>query len=213
MPIYQAPTPTPTAAVAQPAVPRPGAAAVYEALSNQKTVLRDQLEELTDQRSSLVGQLNSGESGISGPVRSGLEQRVASLDKSIAGVDQQIALVDGQIANAAAVPGAVVPKPEPIHRGPPDEVYVLIGMFMFVFLLPLSIAFARRIWKRSSVVVQNIPADLMARIQRIEHAVESSSLELERIGEGQRFITKLFSEKSPVMQLPAKSSESGEKGA
>lgn len=205
--IYQTPVP----AVAPSADATPGPAALYEALSNQKTVLQGQLEELTDQRSSLVRQLNSGESGISGPVRTGLEERVASLDKSIAGVDQQIAIVDGQLAKAASVPGAIVPRPEPVRNGPPDEAYALAGLFVFLFLMPLSIAYARRIWKRSSVVVQSLPADLMARIQRIEHAVESSGLEIERIGEGQRFITKLFSEKLPALQLPAKSAESGEK--
>lgn len=207
--IYQTPEP----AVAPSADATPGPAALYEALANQKTVLQGQLEELTDQRSSLVRQLNSGERGFSGTVRTGIEQRIASLDKSIAGVDQEIAMADGQLAKAASVPGAIVPKPEPIRSGPPDEVYILAGIFMFVFLMPLSIAFARRIWKRSSVVVQSIPADLMARIQRIEHAVESSGLEIERIGEGQRFITKLFSEKLPALQIPAKSTESGEKGA
>lgn len=210
--IYQTPSPAPV--LAPTANVTPGPAAIYEALVNQKTVLQGQLEELTDQRRSLVRQLSSGEEGVvSGPVRAGLEQRIASLDKSIAGVDQQIAIVDGQLAKAASVPGAVVPHVEIPRSGPPDEVYVLAGIFMFVFLLPLSIALARRIWKRSSVVVQNIPAELMARIQRIEHAVESSGLEIERIGEGQRFITKLFSEKLPAVQLPAKSSAPDEKGA
>ena len=211
MPLYQNQTPAPAVAGTPLATPSP--AAVYEALVNQKSVLQDQLEELTDQRSSLVRQLNSGEPGNTGPVRAGLEERIASIDKQIAGVDQQIAMADAQLAKAAAIPGAVVHHPAPIRQGPPDEVYVLAGIFMFVFLMPLSIALARRIWKKSTTVVQTMPAELMARIQRIEQAVESSGFEIERIGEGQRFITKLFSEKLPAMQLPAKSADANEKGA
>jgi hypothetical protein len=208
MPTQQTPSPASTAPLPSTDA-GPSASAIYEGLSNQKSVLQGQLEELSDERSSLVRQLNSGE--VSGAVRTGIEQRVESFDKQIAGVDQQIALVDAQLAKAAAIPGAIVPKPEPVRNGPPDEAYVLAAIFMFVFLLPLSIALARRIWKRSSTVVQSLPADLMARIQRIENAVESSGLEIERIGEGQRFITKLFSEKLPALQLAAKSSGRDEK--
>jgi hypothetical protein len=35
-----------------------------------------------------------------------------------------------------------------------------------------------------------------ARLERIEHAVDSVALEVERIAEGQRFTTKLLSERA-----------------
>jgi hypothetical protein len=35
-----------------------------------------------------------------------------------------------------------------------------------------------------------------ARLMRVENAIESMAVELERIGEGQRFLTKLLSERS-----------------
>ena len=44
-----------------------------------------------------------------------------------------------------------------------------------------------------------LPSDLGERIDRIEHAVESVAIEVERISEGQRFTTKLMSE----MRQPA----------
>ena len=179
----------------------PGPAAIYEALQNQRSVLQGQLDELTSERADLIRQIrNAGENGLTGPSKTGLDERIANIDKRIAGVDGQIALVDAQVAKAAAVPGAVVPRPEIVRSGPPEEAFVLGGLFMIIVGLPLSIAFARRIWKRTTTVVQSVPADLMARIQRIEHAVETSGLEIERIGEGQRFITKLFSEKLPALQ-------------
>ena len=39
-------------------------------------------------------------------------------------------------------------------------------------------------------------ADADARMMRVESAVESMTVELERIGEGQRFLTKLLSDRS-----------------
>lgn len=195
MPI-QTPAPARVLAGAQTPAVTPGPAAIYQALTNQKEVLQGQLNDLVSQRTGLASQLSDAtESNLSGPAKTGLEDRIVSLDKQISGVDAQIALSDAQISKAAAVPGAVVPRPETVRTGPPEGVYELTGMFMVVVLLPLTVAYARRIWRRGGAVVSNIPGDLMARIQRIEQTVESSGLEIERIGEGQRFITKLFSEK------------------
>ena len=150
---------------------------------------------------TIIDQLTEANaSSLTGPAKTGLEQRIAAVDKRIADVDQQIAAVDAQVSKAAAVPGAVVPHVE--IRNSNDIPDVLMGIFIVVVLLPLSIAFARRIWRKSVTVVSSLPADLMARIQRIEQTVESSGLEIERIGEGQRFVTKLLSERVPA--LPAK---------
>jgi hypothetical protein len=196
-------TPTPPAPVAAtvqaPLFQSPRA--IYDGLSNQNDVLQSQMRQLVSQRSDLVSQLSDA-SEITGPAKTGLEERIASLDKQIAGVDQQIALSNSALSKAAATPGAVVPHVEPPRTGIPDEAFALAGIFMVIVFLPLSIAFARRIWKRSATVVSSLPADLMARIQRIEHAVETSGIEIERIGEGQRFITKLFSEKLNALPAP-----------
>jgi hypothetical protein len=40
--------------------------------------------------------------------------------------------------------------------------------------------------------------ELMARVARVEQIVESTAIEIERISEGQRFTTKLLSEKKTV---------------
>jgi hypothetical protein len=43
-----------------------------------------------------------------------------------------------------------------------------------------------------------------ARIERIEQAVDSIAIEMERVSEGQRFVTKLLSDRAPPLpeQLP-----------
>ena len=40
--------------------------------------------------------------------------------------------------------------------------------------------------------------ELMARISRVEQIVEATSLEIERISEGQRFTTRLLSERKAI---------------
>jgi len=128
------------------------------------------------------------------PQRPGLEARLKDVDTRISAVDQMLAGNAAQIAQAAVVPGAVVEPPRTIDERPPEEAYMLGGLFMFIVLMPLSIALARRIWRRSAAVVTSFPREIAERLSRMEQAVEATAVEVERIGEGQRFLTRLFTE-------------------
>jgi hypothetical protein len=66
----------------------------------------------------------------------------------------------------------------------------------------MSIAFARRIWRRSPKVVTQFPKELSERLERVEQTVEATALEIERIGEGQRFMTRIFTEGQGAHALP-----------
>lgn len=71
--------------------------------------------------------------------------------------------------------------------------------------LPVARAWARRMDRRNAGAdPRAIPADLTERLTRIEQAVESISVEVERVAEGQRFTTRLLSEQSAPAALPAK---------
>jgi hypothetical protein len=170
----------------------PSPSAIYEGLKAQRNELNGQLEGLQNTRQGINNELE--EMPASAPQRPGLEARVKDIDTRISAVDQMIAGNAAQIAQAAAVPGAVVQPPERIIQGPPEDVYVLSGLFMVIVLLPLSIALARRIWRRSSAVVTSFPREIAERLSRMEQAVEATAVEVERIGEGQRFLTRLFTE-------------------
>jgi regulator of replication initiation timing len=183
-----------TGPVVAAATPRaaPSASAIYEGFKAQRNELTNQLDQLENTRRDITNQIEGTAAGS--PERKGLEDRLGDVDTRIKAVDQMLAGNSAQLAQAAAIPGAVVEQPPPIQRGPPEEVYVLTGIFMFVALFPLSIAFARRIWRRSAAVVTSFPKELSDRLSRLEQSAEATSLEVERIGEGQRFLTRLFTE-------------------
>ncbi len=170
------------------------AEALYKAVVNQRSEVRNQLEALESKRNSITSELTNDETR--GVDRAGLETRLADVDKRIAELDKELAGVDGAVARAAAVPGAVVPRPIPVRDGPPEGVVILGALFMGVCLLPLSIAYARRIWRRGAAVATNIPHELMERLSRLDQAVDSVAIEVERISEGQRFVTRLMSEQA-----------------
>jgi hypothetical protein len=73
----------------------------------------------------------------------------------------------------------------------------IAGMTMVV-LLALGIPFVRalvRRWEREPLQ-PTVPSDVAARLERIEQAVDAVAIEVERISEGQRFTTKLLSDRT-----------------
>ena len=213
MPQQLPPTPdAPVVAVTPRATP--SASAIYEGFKAQQRELSNQLEDLEGTRQNIANSME--EMSSDAPGRKALEERMTDINARIKVVDQQLAVNATQLAQAAAFPGAVVQPPPFVREGPPEEAFVLGGIFMFVVLLPISIAFARRIWRRSAAVVTSMPRELLDRLTRLEQTVEASSFEIERIGEGQRFLTKLFTEgevarqlggATPVKQLNARESK------
>jgi hypothetical protein len=172
-----------------------GPTAVYRAQVAMRKELGDQLERLQDTRRDLASSL--GEEGLSGPAKAGIEARIAATDGRIAALDKQIADADAAVARAAGIPGAVVEEvpPQFINNGPPDAAFVIGGLFIVCAILPISIAYARRIWRRSAAAVSALPQEMMDRLTRLDQAVDAIAVEVERIGEGQRFMTRVLAEK------------------
>ena len=58
-------------------------------------------------------------------------------------------------------------------------------------------------WKRAGAapVRHVIPPETAGRLERIEQAVEAIAVEVERVSEGQRFVTRLMSENKAVPAL------------
>jgi hypothetical protein len=70
---------------------------------------------------------------------------------------------------------------------------VLITIAVIALGIPIIRAFTRRLIDRPPVMAP-IPADVQNRLERIEQAVEAVAIEVERISESQRYLTKLMAE-------------------
>jgi hypothetical protein len=60
--------------------------------------------------------------------------------------------------------------------------------------VPIARAYAKRVER--SPLQPSMPPDVVARLERMEQAIDSIAIEVERISEGQRFTTKLLSERA-----------------
>ena len=59
---------------------------------------------------------------------------------------------------------------------------------------PIARAYARRVEEGQTNT--RVPLEVTARLERMEQALDSIAVEVERISEGQRFTTKLLSERA-----------------
>jgi hypothetical protein len=173
---------------------------VYRAYRSQRDVLGEQLRNAQNQRSNLLREL--GQPNQTDATRAGIEKRIVLQDERIASLDKQIIATEAQIAQAAGIPGATYQPPPPPQTGIDDEIIGVWGViFLFVAVLPASIAFARRIWRRSAKAEVTLPPQMAQRMESIEQGVEAIALEVERIGESQRFLTQAMAERVEVRAL------------
>ena len=86
----------------------------------------------------------------------------------------------------------------------PRETIIVVAIVfgsLTAILFPLVRAWSRRIENRGAAP-QALPPDVAARLERIERAVESVAVEVERISEGQRFVTKVLADRQESPKLP-----------
>jgi hypothetical protein len=76
------------------------------------------------------------------------------------------------------------------------EVAVPLGFFVTAIVLAIGVPLVRVYSRRMDAESRNprFPSEIAARLERMEQAIDSVALEVERISEGQRFTTKLLSE-------------------
>ena len=211
------PTEAPQAPVLQPAVPTtvtftgadgktqllpiPMTRQAIHDLKAQRSELSDQLVSAASRRRTLASQLSSTPPG---PARSGLEQRIIVLDQRLAQLESDIAATGKQLT---AAPLGSTELGDPFQGGDiPDNVAAVAGGFTFLVLFPMAIAMARRIWKRTGSEPARqfqLPAHFDQRLERLEQGVDAIAIEIERVTEGQRFVTRLLSEAQPSLKIPA----------
>lgn len=92
----------------------------------------------------------------------------------------------------------------------PEVVVPVAGIVMIIALsigLPLVRALSKR-WEREGIQPGQAP-EIGARLERIEQAVDAIAVEVERISEGQRFTTKLLSDRTGASEHEVRRRDEG----
>ncbi|MDQ3995512.1 MAG: hypothetical protein M3303_00675 [Gemmatimonadota bacterium] len=194
------PSPVPRPAPEQAVFPRQQVGgsprAVYQAVRAKREVLSDQMNRLLNRRNNVSERLNQPDVGPAEKVA--LEQHIQELNTRIIDMEKTLHAADAEVAAAAGVPGATVADSRGGgYDGPPEEMLIIGTVFSGIALVIVAFAYARRLWKGATKVVSQIPAAFEARLTRFEQSLDAVAIEIERVSEGQRFLTKLLAEDDP----------------
>jgi hypothetical protein len=159
-------------------------------LQAQAADLRAQLAGLQAQWNGLMGQLD--QMLRSNPARPGVQQQWADVGVQVAKAQGDLAMLQARIAQKQGLPVGT-PTVPPIPRGFnfPDPTIPAVSGVALILLFPISVAWAKRVLRRAPNPAP-VPSDVTMRLDRIEHAVDTIAIEIERISEGQRFVTKVM---------------------
>lgn len=201
----QTPSPTPVAvsqggaATTTSLPPRPLTQDEIAAVRDRRAELSNQLTSAAGRRDEIAAQLERA----SAPARAGLEDRLAVLDKRIVQLETDIAET-GRLLTSPQYGATTAQQARPM--GMTSGQTTALGIVITIFVLaPLAISLARLIWRRGTGKIHagfSDAGEAARRLAGLEQAVDAIAVEIERVSEGQRYVTKIFAE-SQGIPVPA----------
>lgn len=173
----------------------PNTRAEVQALRERGGMLSDQLQSAQGRRDEVARELRRAD----GADKAGLEQRLQLLDQRILLIESDIA-ANGRLL--AAAPSNLLSSTAParsVGRGDiglnPGQMTAISIVFIIFVLAPIALAYARRLFRRP-IAAERSPEFLESqrRMERMEQAVDTIAIEVERVSESQRFLTRILTE-------------------
>jgi hypothetical protein len=120
---------------------------------------------------------------------------VREAEAAVRDAEAQVRETEGELRAVGHVGAQTIHVPSTMqHEGiPPQAVDLAMGFFIMCAVIVIGWPIARALGRRIDRPRTTTPLDsgLGEQLQRIEQAVEAMSIEVERISEAQRFMTKL----------------------
>jgi hypothetical protein len=161
------------------------------AIRARREELSNQLSSAANRREELVEELRT----MPPSAQQGVLERIAVLDKRLVQLESDIAESGRLLTSAGGLPGGTLQLPDRGFRMDPGEVGKVASLVTIFVLAPMAFAIARAVWRRSSVPKR--PAhdpEMTSRLERLEQAVDAIAIEVERVGESQRYQARVLSE-------------------
>jgi hypothetical protein len=179
----------------------PRTARDIDALKARREELSNQLQSVDSRRNKLMSQLKQASDPT---VVKGLEERIALLDARQLQLETDIQTTGQALTSQAA--GVLASSAVPVFGGLRQSQVMTLSVLSIIFVLfPLAVGVARSMMKRSArpAPPPAVFTETAQRLERLEASVDAIAIEIERVSEGQRFVTKLLSEGQPAPALGA----------
>lgn len=175
----------------------PKTAEEVQAIRIKLNDLRNELQDAASRRRTIADQLRSSDSRAA----RGIEDRLQVLDARIVQIEKDITANGTLLKNApaAALIAGTSQDPDPniiIDRISERIIPIVAIISIFVFA-PFAFSISRFFWRRSSPSSRAALPDheTQRRLEQLQQSVDTIAIEVERISEGQRFVTRLMGER------------------
>ena len=181
-----------------------GSRAALRALDARRSELNSQLTSLTIRRDLLSQQLRNADAAGQQQLQAMLAEvgnQTARVMKDLAATDAQANKLTADASNFTTLPApargigivTVPPMPPPVSAASDlaDRLAVLGGGALAFIVL---VAFARWLWRPRRGATQLAEADV-GRMERLQQSIDVIAVEVERIAEGQRHLSKVLADR------------------
>jgi hypothetical protein len=204
------PPPLPAAPPAPGLTPVPGQPSLFEInpqgptrpltqqeasiIRSQRSEMSDQLQSAQNRRERVLNEIRNAPAGT----EAGLQQQYQVLSDRIVAIENDIE-ASGRVLRTGQVPAqlVLVPPRGSLSSGNRTDDVERMGALGATILIPIAAIFMWRSFRRRRRGARReveMSAEHDSRFERLEQAVDAIALEIERVGEAQRYQTKLLSE-------------------
>jgi hypothetical protein len=176
----------------------PRTQAEIEQLLLQRRELNQQLNIVVARRTRLSSEIAQTPEGLN---RTGLSDHLRILDNRVVQLETDLASTERQLSLAPGELSRFTIQADNSH-GDDFETGATVGSVITGVILMAVFLYRRRRWKRKAPALTE-PTASDGRLERLERGMEAIAIEIERVSEGQRFVTRLLSEsRQPASEPP-----------
>lgn len=191
------PTPVTAVQVQVPGATRPITQQEISVLRQQRSDMSEQLSSARSRREELIDEIRSAPNGT----EQGLLEHLKVVDGRIIAIERDLEAT-GQTIRSGQVPvGITIVPPRGSLQGADNiERGAAIGAILSI---PLLVIFLASRWRRRGIRRDQAASNPMheERMERLEQAVDAIAIEVERVGESQRYQAKLLAEANIIPSL------------
>lgn len=182
----------------------PQTPAEVRGVTDKLRALNDELQTAAERRNSVADRIRD----MDVEARPGYLDRLAALDKRILTLENEIAVTTSQLAaapaSALARSSTAVQQQSPEDRAAraleqvANDLVPIVAILSVFVLAPITITISRFIWKRSLPAPKAVAVDVgtQQRLDQLQQCVDTIAIEVERISEGQRFVTRIINDRA-----------------